>query len=520
MNEYNKRETRIERRETADMKILIVDDEDYTREGLMESIDWDAFGIDEVMQASNGQEALKTARWFHPDIVLTDIRMPKMDGIAFARELLESNKESRVIFISGYMEIEYLKSAIQLSVVDYIEKPIDLAALRKALAKAVSEIKEKQWNQQAVENQRDIQQQTLMSLLCSKESDVRTIEKLARETGFPLNTVYVCIFVQHSAKQPPREGDMGKILRILQSRQGKALGRYDRDKRQFQTVLSLPKGKQYQVMPICSELLEAFPETWIGAGMETDSYRNICKSCRTAAAAVNCAFYQHEQRIFRISEEIQRKSTIEPGIYGEFLQVLSGSPSRLKKWFQELFEELRKNIYCPKEHVCTLMISLLAALYGKYPELYGRDAGITAEEQIQPRIANMASMREMEQLLDELLSWIQVRDEEKEGFSRIVQGAIDYVAQHYGEKDLSVAQIAECLHFSPAYLNVLFKQEMKMTIKQYLNAYRLERAKLLLEKDFGKVTEIAEKCGYANANYFAKVFREATGMTPAEYRKR
>ena len=126
----------------------------------------------------------------------------------------------------------------------------------------------------------------------------------------------------------------------------------------------------------------------------------------------------------------------------------------------------------------------------------------------------------MELFLDEILAWIQTQSEEKAGYSRIVQGAIDYVAQHFGEKDLSVAQIADCLHFSPAYLNVLFKQEMKMTIKQYLSAYRLERAKLMLEKDFYKVTEIAEKCGYANANYFAKVFREATGMTPMEYRKR
>ena len=157
----------------------------------MESIDWDEFGIDEVMQASNGQEALKIAKWFHPDIVLTDIRMPKMDGIDFAAELLENNRESRVIFISGYMEIEYLKSAIRLSVVDYIEKPIDLAALKKALAKAVSEIRETRRNQAAVENQRDIQQQTLVSLLCSKESDTRTVEKLAREIGFPLNTCYV-----------------------------------------------------------------------------------------------------------------------------------------------------------------------------------------------------------------------------------------------------------------------------------------------------------------------------------------
>ncbi len=500
------------------MKILIADDEDYTREGLIESIDWDEFGIDEIMQASNGQDALKIAKWFHPDIVLTDIRMPRMDGIAFATELLENNRESQVIFISGYMEIEYLKSAIRLSAIDYIEKPIDFDALRDALSKSVKNVREKRRSQELVENQRDIQQQALVNLLCSRESDVKTIEKLAREIGFPLNMQYVCVFIQYPARQPPRDGDMEKVLEILQSRQGKALGRFDKEKLQFQMILSLQEGRQYQIMPVCGELLEAFPAVWIGAGTEARDYRHICKSCRTASMAVNCAFYQPEQRFFRINEEVLWKSTIEPGVYGEFLQILAGQPARLRKWFQDLFDELRKNIYCPREHVYTLMISLLMELYRKYPELYRQCPDISAEEQIQPVLASMESIQEIRMLLDKLLSWVQEQAEERAGYSRIVQNTIDYVEQHFGENGLSVAQIADYLHFSPAYLNVLFRQEMKMTIKQYLSSYRLERARLLLEKDFYRITEIAERCGYGNANYFARVFRDATGMTPAEYR--
>ena len=218
---------------------------------------------------------------------------------------------------------------------------------------------------------------------------------------------------------------MEKILEILQSRQGKALGRYDKEKRQFQMILSMQQGKQYQVMPICADLLEAFPGWWIGAGMEAGDHRRICKSCRTASTAVHCAFYQPEQRVFRINEDVLRKSTIEPGVYGEFLQILSGPPNRLRKWFQELFGELRKNIYCPKEQVYTLMASLLLGLYRKYPELYGQHPAISSEEQVQPVLTGMESVQELESFLYELLSWIQERSEEREGYSRIVQGAID-----------------------------------------------------------------------------------------------
>lgn len=502
------------------MKILIADDEDYSREGLIESIDWEEFGIDEIMQALNGQEALRIAKWFEPDIVLTDIRMPKVDGIRFAEELLKNQRDCKIIFISGYMEIEYLKNAIRLSAVDYIEKPVDLDILKEALLRAVREIREKQENRDAREKHKDIRQQTLVSLLCSKEPDAMTIERLAREEAFPLHTSYVCVVLwQPGSGRGEQSHDRNRIIEILQSRSGRALGRYDYDRRQFQMILSFLPGQQYHLTPIYNRLLEVFPSAKLGVGIEVEDYKCIYNSSRTAMAALNCAFYQEEKRLFQIDEEIQYRRFVEPGIYGEFQQILSQQPHKLQEWFQTLFLELRKNKYYQKEQIYTLMVSLLTVIYGRFPDLYGEHPAIDREEQIQPVVYAMESLKEIEEFFGRILNCLQEHSEKKAGHSRIVISVLDYVAQHYQEEELSVVQIAEYLHFSPAYLNVLFKQEMKITVKQYLSNYRLERSKRLLEKDFDKVTEIAQKCGYANANYFAKVFREATGMTPAEYRK-
>lgn len=502
------------------MKILIADDEDYTREGLIDSIDWESFGIDEIMQAVNGQEALRIAKWFRPDIVLTDIRMPRTDGIDFATELLANNIDSKIIFMSGYMEVEYLRSAIRLSAVDYIEKPIDLAVLKAALARSVEEIQERLRSRVVQENHKDIQQQTLVSLLCGKESDVMTIEKLAAESAFPLNTSYVCIILQYSGKTQEEESSMGKLLELLESRQGCAVGRYDRDRRQIQAVLSFQKKERYHLGPIFQDILDAFPLAKLGAGIEVDSYKNLYNSYRTAAAAVNCAFYHEEERFFQIDEEIRYRTAIEPGLYGEFLQILSEQPYMLEEWFSSVFGELYKRKYCPKEQVCTFMVSLMTAVYSQFPELYEYIPEVGSEEQLQSFLYDRESLREISDFVGRVLTWIQEHNKQKEGYSRIVQGALDYIMQHYCEANLNVSQIAEYLHFSPAYLNVLFKQEMKVTIKQYLSNYRLERARKMLEKDYDKITEISEKCGYANGNYFAKVFKESTGMTPAEYRKK
>lgn len=204
---------------------------------------------------------------------------------------------------------------------------------------------------------------------------------------------------------------------------------------------------------------------------------------------------------------------------GNFCKSWRGIPKKLTEWFKELFAQLYQQKYYHKEQVYTLMISFLLAIYKKYPEIYGVDTGIWKEEELPAYVREMDFLCEIREFVEKLLECLKAKQEEQSGHGRIICGVIDYVAKHYGEEDLSVVQIAEHLHFSAVYLNVLFKQEMKMTLKQYLSYYRLEKAKQMLEQGYDKITEIAEKCGYANANYFAKVFREAAGMSPAEYRK-
>lgn len=501
------------------MKILIADDEDYTREGLIENIPWENYEIDEIMQAVNGAEAFQIAQWFRPDIVLTDIRMPKMDGIEFAAQVLTQNPDSRIIFMSGYMEIEYLRSAIRLSAIDYIEKPIDLDIVKKALKKAVEEIREKRKNLEVSQTRKEVLQQKLFSLLTSKEADPKTVGKLAGEAGFPLNMNYICLMIQFPGRDKNGSGRLEEVLKRTGELWGRVLGTYNREKREVELLLACQEKEQYRLTPFYQKLLESFPESKIGIGVEAKDYKGVYNSYRTAAAAMNCAFYQEDRRLFQIDEGILQRSFIEPGIYGEFLQILSEHPGRLQKWFEELFGQLKEKRYYHKEQVYTLLVSLLTAIYKQYPELYGAHPGILREEQIQPWVLGLENLKEIRSFVEDLLVNLKCKQEEQSGYSRVIRGVLEYIAGHYGEEDLSVASIGEHLNFSPAYLNVLFKQETRVTLKQYLSSYRLDMAKKMLEQGYERVTEIAECCGYANANYFSRVFREATGLSPAEYRK-
>lgn len=509
------------------MKILIADDEDYTREGLIDAVDWEKFGIDEIMQAVNGAEAARIAQWFLPDIVISDIRMPQMDGIELAERLLRINPDSRIIFISGYMEIEYLKSAIQLAAVDYIEKPVDLQALDRAIARAAAEIRRIDQGRVAVAEHKELQQQKLFRLLTDKEVDGRTLGKLLQEAGaFAKGGCFQCAAAilrrepDSTGQHTDREHTMERMRELIQDCGFELLSSYHPEKRQYEFIVSYQEREQYRLMPLWQKLLDSIPGLCIGVGVEAQSYHNVHNSYQTANMAVNCAFYQTDRRLFVIDETITQKTYINPSIYGEFLQVMSESAARLEQWCGELFEQLGSRKYYRKEQVYTLLISFLNAMYQKYPYLYDAHPGIRSEEMIAAYVTELGTLWEIRALFFQVLDFMKEHEQEQSGYSRIVCGVQDYIEKHYQEESLSVVEVAEALHLSPAYLNVLFKQEMKMTLKQYLSSYRLEKAKRMLEEGYDKVTRIAEKCGYANANYFAKVFREAMDMTPVEYRRR
>jgi len=119
-------------------KLLIVDDERNTREGLIECIKWQELEIGKIEQAEDGLLALEKASVFKPDIILCDIRMPKMNGLDFSARVRDLLPDCKIIFLSGYSDKEYLKTAIRLQAVDYIEKPVNLDEVQKAVSKAVS----------------------------------------------------------------------------------------------------------------------------------------------------------------------------------------------------------------------------------------------------------------------------------------------------------------------------------------------------------------------------------------------
>lgn len=370
------------------MKLIVADDDKYTREGLIELIPWEKFGIHEIMQAVNGIEAVRIARWFRPDIVLSDIKMPKMNGIEFVTQMQKEHADCRVIFISGYMEIEYLRSALRLGAVDYVEKPINKKILEDVLAKTVKEILKVKQGKAAIGDQMELQQKKLFKLLIQKDSDEKTMHNIAAAMKFPMSQNFQCLAGMFFDGLSGSEEDSIRMERmgvLIQETFPVFLSNLNQEKKQCEFIVTYSLKEQYRMEPLCRRMLEEFPQLRLGIGIETSGFRGIHNAYQAACAALNCAFYRKDERVFWLDEGILQKKIVDPGIYGEFLRILSLKPMQLSQWFEGLFESFHNGKYYHRDQVYALMISLLTAAYRQYPLLYGVCPQIMSEEQIPDR---------------------------------------------------------------------------------------------------------------------------------------
>ena len=499
------------------IKLLLADDEEYTREGLVEEIEWEKLGIDEIMQAKNGAEALSIAGWYRPDIILTDIKMPKMDGIEFAKELVSGNQNVKIIFMSGFMEVEYLKSAIKLSAIDYIEKPIDLKAVEKALEKAVNEIHEKKAQTDILNNQKNYEQKQLSTVLTSKLYDSEIINRLCEKLSFPRFVKYRCVMLESREKT-----DINVLKEKAEAVIGKRKLKYlvsELDMETVQLILSYDDKNRYLVSGILSELAGISEDVIVAVGMESDNLGNIYGSRQTAELALGSSFFDSSKKIYSVDEYIFNKKTIEPQLYGDYLLLIKENPKELGSWAKELKLEIKSQKYYRKEQIRLMVCSFLMSMIKEYPGMYLKDSDFASEETMIARINQFNTFDRLWDFFEEKIVQLQKEAEGTTGYSKLVADIIDYIEKGYGRPELGVAELAARFKLTPSYINVLFKDETGSTIKKYISGVRIENAKQMIRQDYDRIAEIAEKCGYANANYFAKVFREETGMTPLEYRK-
>ena len=499
------------------LKLIIADDERVIRETISNLIDWKSLDAELIGLCSNGLEAYDMIIDESPDIVLTDIRMPKLNGLEFAERLIRQCPDSKLLFMSGYMEIEYLKKAISLDAVEFVEKPIELDKVEQAVKKAVTFVREKELFEKKEGQWQKLERQRLLNMLKLKTKDKALIEKLCREVGFPEKAGYLTAVLWN--KNEENAGELEPLAAEFWKDTGidYLLTMLDRGKYLF--LGAFGAFQQSRIREKCREMAGLKEGLCLGIGFETDNLMAVAASSEIALLNAEQSFFKSERRIFEIEEGIPEMKKLNPGLYAEFDRILKEDAGEVTAWLHELAEKICGEGFYRQEDIVMLMSAFARLLIQEKNALLLSVEGIDTEEDAEQKIREASSMAEVMELFDRLLEAFGIHREQETQYSRLVRDTIAYIEQHCREAELSVTDIAADMHFSAAHLNVLFRKETGVTVKQYISDYRLNLSKKLLCNPHIKVSEIAERCGYSNANYFSKVFRASENMTPVEYRK-
>ena len=514
------------------LKALVVDDERTTRDVLVNYLPWSVLGITEVREADDGLSALQIAADFKPDLVLSDIRMPRMNGIELAESLQQRLPDCRFIFLSGYSDKEYLKSAIRLKAVSYVEKPISIEEITEAIKAAASECS------QIKERQR-INLPGLKQRLClSLAENSSEFENIALHIQIPAlehpdDSTYMSalIWMQQATiaadkSTGQQKEDVDKVVsrvmvsvceRYLSARDGneyliihfKTGGQYSKDL--FVTLMQKLKS---EIMASCTDISEVL----IGIGSEVTGIRNICSSFQMSVIARKRCFFTNGTNIF--DTDNSPPYTIDDHLLMNFSDHMkAGKKVEAVLVVERLRNDLRKHPNTKIEYVKSIYteISLILIRFAE-----DRNLSIKKNAHIS-LLSDINHAPVLEDITTRILTLINLVFREIDGDCgdvKMISKVTSYILDHYQCEHLSIHSIAKRMYLTPNYLSQLFKNETGKTIHQYITEVRIDQAKQYLKDSTIKLNQISKSVGYGDAKYFAKVFEKAAGMKPKEFREK
>nr|WP_154959058.1 response regulator [Paenibacillus xylanexedens] len=509
------------------LKVLLVDDEMYIRKGMHELIDWHSLGMEIAGEAENGLEALNKAECLHPDVIITDIRMPILDGLELIRAVDKSpTLEPVFIIISGYHDFKYAQQAIRYGVQDYILKPIDDEEMTATLQKAANLIQNKRKHVFLEEGQASrIMLKDMIKGQIRKEDEIRYAEML----GIDHQTSLIIVLFELQTGSEHRKVTLHQVNEILHSLADHRFNLYVIEEQlgRFALIVLLkePSPKQRVVDKIqwiqnmLSDHLGA--DVGLYAGTLIDDMSDAPRSYAEAEEASKHKFAEHGSVVHYT--EVKDKALYVFNINQEEVDPLILSlEERNREACHEIVHDMFNKFHSRRFSTQAVTGSLLRCITGILAvvhEMGGTDAGLQKlkllAEQGQDgwnlrllKIAFLTALEEAEEYI------AQLRMEQSKGDINKIKRYID---SHYME-NISLKSIAAQFYMNPVYLGRLFRKSYNQYFNEYLLNLRVQEAQKLLRQTDLRMYEVAARIGFQNADYFVTQFEKIVNMTPTAYR--
>lgn len=499
--------------------LLIVDDEAPIRKGLSQFINWNNLDCCIMATANDGKEAIELLNNHQIHIVITDIRMPDLDGLKLSAYIHQNFPKIRVIILTGFADFEYAQSAIQYGVSDYIVKPVAKDKIMSSVQKAQKEIITLNQDESEKEEELSFLREQLLQELTVSSNNESILKKL-HHYGISLQSYQIVSFQLLSNYS--QLASLKEI--ILNSKISGYCYRYN----SFIIFIYMPdeiyKDLTLELMPVLKEISNIIyslynEEIFIGISSPHESDLEYAIAVSESIKALSQNFYSVSNISVYFETEYNSKNFISTEntlmLYELETEIIQQNFEAVYRIIQTIFNQLKAGFVnsADAKNVC------MQIYYIGFRILIKKRINASDENLVQ-EIISAKQIYHLEIIIQDFINNIELLlVNKKKQYSKLIHAAIQYIDTHQ-QSPLHLKLIADKLFVNPSYLSRLFKKEVNQSITEYINTSRIEKAKELLSDSNNLAYEIAEQVGFNDPAYFSSTFKKYTGVSPKEYKNK
>ena len=536
------------------MKVFLVEDEVIIRNGIKNNIPWEKEGFEFAGEASDGELAWPLIKNTKPDILITDIKMPFMNGLELSELVRREMPDTKIIILSGYSEFEYAKQAITLGVTDYLLKPITSEKLMEVIKRVAAIIQEERAHRDLVaqykkEMQENIslEKKQLFERIILQNCSTREFLEQGRELGLDLAAAYYTVLLFKLMAQEEHNAYSGELVRATEAL-NEALGKnenvisFERGPEGWAFILKAESRSEVEenirkFEENIQEILKEYESVHYfgGVGETVQRMRDIRISYQTASKAFASRFFMEKDQFIQVSQIEDGRhgeerdmsliavdsSNIDRKLVEKFLRV--GVAEEVNDFVDEYFENIGLQNYRSRMFCHYLIVDMNFCACQFLESLNIDPAALPSECRDVDQFSYYASSADgmksyVKKLFEETM---RLRDNSaRNRYQDLIQNAKKCVMENFQNNEFTMNQAAAMVNISPSYFSTLFRQETGKTFIEYLTEVRLSKAKELLMCTDMRSSEIGYQVGYKDSHYFSYIFKKVCGCTPKEYRSR
>lgn len=530
---------------TNSWKMCVIDDVVAVIDGISKSVKWQEHDIQLAGTATDGEEGLKLIEEVSPDIIITDIRMPKLDGMTLTEQVKSRLPNSKIIFITGFTDFEYAQQALKLGAFDFLAKPFSLDEIVEAVLKAKNVLEEERREdlerlelEQKVKTSLPMLRQEYFQLLLHHRGGEENILKRWDFLEIPLAKQHFVVmvlemddFAEKCEHIPIHQAELQRFSLqniVEETISGYTTGIVFRETMdRFVAVFN--ENGQFDSLVLaekCCQNIEQFTRftVSVGLGLGVTKMNEIASSYEQAVAALSYHFYTGGNGVFGYHEvntsEIRRPYCSVDMEKELLYSIRSGNSHKASELFMRIFADFAGTDDMPDpEYFISFYYEMAYMMIRVLLEIVSHEDAAELVRSVRERnMSGITSLRKMQEKLLQLCWQIceMIERSRASEASVIIEESVRYIREHLHE-ELTVQNQARHVHLSGSYYANLFKKTMGLPFAQFVTQERMELAKKMLVEGH-QVQEIAIATGYGDRRYFSEVFKKHIGITPSEFK--